>query len=186
MHKRARQKAHTCGPRRPLRFRRHCEHAGKPVTTCEYAGKPVTVKLPDGVDGPVEHAQALFKRAAKQRRAVDQLAPLIEAAQGQLEYVQEVQQSLTDLPRCVPRPRQHARAAMNSATPAPVAGPAAPLHHQALQPVWSCCTCCVIKPWHHADITGNPKHTDTTRPSFMESHQILYMKSHQILLVRMH
>lgn len=63
------------------------------------AGLSVTLTLADGAAGPVEHAQALFKRAAKQRRASQQLRPLLAEAEAQLEYVLEVQESLVELDR---------------------------------------------------------------------------------------
>lgn len=63
------------------------------------AGAEVTLKLKEGEAGPVEHAQALYKRAAKQRRAKQHAGPLIEDARWQLEYLQGVQQSLRDLQR---------------------------------------------------------------------------------------
>lgn len=61
----------------------------------------MTIKLKEGDEGPVEHAQGLFKRAAKQRRAAAQLAPLITQAESQLVYVQEVQETLSSLHQCV-------------------------------------------------------------------------------------
>ena len=65
------------------------------------AGDTVTLKLPDATTTPVEHAQKLYKRAAKQRRAGEQLRPKMEEAEEQLEYLGEVQESLRMLDRFV-------------------------------------------------------------------------------------
>ena len=69
------------------------------------AGETVTLKLKDPTSGPVENARVLFKRAAKQRRAVQHLEPLMAEAQEQLDYIAEVQGSLSLLDKCA----HHAR-----------------------------------------------------------------------------
>lgn len=69
------------------------------------AGEDVTVELPAkheaGREGAVAYAEALYRLAAKQRRAGAQVAPLIAAALAQLEYVEGVRESLSALAGCV-------------------------------------------------------------------------------------
>lgn len=62
------------------------------------AGVQVVLKV-DATVGPVVHAQKLYKRAAKQRRATAQLDPLMEQAKQQLQYLSEVEESLQELDR---------------------------------------------------------------------------------------
>jgi len=49
---------------------------------------------------PVEYAEKLYKRAGKQRRAAENLLPLISDAENLLAYVEEVQESVALLQRC--------------------------------------------------------------------------------------
>ena len=59
-------------------------------------GESVTIPL-DPLKTPVAAAEALYARARKQRRAVAQVAPLVEDAQAQVEYLQEVELMLQQL-----------------------------------------------------------------------------------------
>lgn len=77
----------------------------------EFAGETVTLRIADAAAGPVECAQKLFKRAAKQRRAQERVTPLMEAAEAQLTYVREVDESLQELGQCAPCLARHCRAA---------------------------------------------------------------------------
>jgi predicted ribosome quality control (RQC) complex YloA/Tae2 family protein len=70
------------------------------------AGAQVVLTV-DATVGPVEHAQKLYKRAAKQRRAIAQLEPLIEQAKEQLQYLSEVEESLHELRRQALSSEQH-------------------------------------------------------------------------------
>lgn len=65
------------------------------------AGEIVSLKITDATMTPVEHAEKLYKRAAKQRRAVEKLQPLIQETEKLLLYVEEVQESVALLERCV-------------------------------------------------------------------------------------
>jgi predicted ribosome quality control (RQC) complex YloA/Tae2 family protein len=53
-------------------------------------GEQVTVPL-DATKTPIECAEEFYKKARKQRRAVDQVAPLLEEARQQLEYLQDTE-----------------------------------------------------------------------------------------------
>ncbi|GAB4820402.1 hypothetical protein N2152v2_007448 [Parachlorella kessleri] len=59
-------------------------------------GTTLTIPL-DPLLPPVECAEALYRQARKQRRAVDQVAPLIEEARAQLDYLAEVELLLGQL-----------------------------------------------------------------------------------------
>ncbi|PRW59758.1 ferrous iron transporter A [Chlorella sorokiniana] len=59
-------------------------------------GAAVTLAL-DPEKTAVENAEALYKQARKQRRAVEQVAPLLEAARGELTYLSEVELMLQQL-----------------------------------------------------------------------------------------
>lgn len=60
----------------------------------------VQLKITDATMTPVEHAEKLYKRAAKQRRGAEKLLPLMEETKNLLAYVEEVQESVTLLQRC--------------------------------------------------------------------------------------
>ncbi|WIA33408.1 hypothetical protein OEZ86_006542 [Tetradesmus obliquus] len=60
-------------------------------------GKPVVIAL-DPLKTPMEQAEGLFKRARKLRRAVDAVAPLLEAAQQEAEYLETVELELAQMP----------------------------------------------------------------------------------------
>lgn len=64
------------------------------------AGKPVQLVIEDEELGPVQYAEKLYKKAAKHRRAVDQLQPLLDEAASQLEYVADVEENISELDRC--------------------------------------------------------------------------------------
>jgi predicted ribosome quality control (RQC) complex YloA/Tae2 family protein len=53
-------------------------------------GRDVTVPL-DATKTAIECAEEFYKKARKQRRAVDQVAPLLEEARQQLEYLQDTE-----------------------------------------------------------------------------------------------
>jgi predicted ribosome quality control (RQC) complex YloA/Tae2 family protein len=53
-------------------------------------GEQVTVPL-DSTKTAIECAEEFYKKARKQRRAVDQVAPLLEEARQQLEYLQDTE-----------------------------------------------------------------------------------------------
>lgn len=55
--------------------------------------------MTDATMTPVEHAEKLYKRAAKQRRGAEKLLPLIDETEKLLAYVGEVQESVTLLQR---------------------------------------------------------------------------------------
>lgn len=58
------------------------------------------LELSDPTISVIENAKLLYKKASKQRRAGAQLEPLIEAAEEQLIYLEEVAESLKELDRC--------------------------------------------------------------------------------------
>uniref|UniRef100_A0A383VBP0 NFACT RNA-binding domain-containing protein n=1 Tax=Tetradesmus obliquus TaxID=3088 RepID=A0A383VBP0_TETOB len=60
-------------------------------------GKPVFITL-DPLKTPMEQAEGLFKRARKLRRAVDAVAPLLEAARQEAEYLETVELELAQMP----------------------------------------------------------------------------------------
>jgi hypothetical protein len=57
----------------------------------------VLLVIEDDKLGPVQYAEKLYKKAAKHRRAVDQLQPLLDEAQNQLEYVADVEDNIAQL-----------------------------------------------------------------------------------------
>jgi hypothetical protein len=65
------------------------------------AGEKVKLAIPQDDLGPVQYAEKLYKKAAKQRRASEQLQPLIDDAEKQLEYIDEVEDEVMQLSRCV-------------------------------------------------------------------------------------
>lgn len=76
----------------------HAIKAGSSNITVEDwdTGEPITIAL-DSTKTPIACAEELYKKARKQRRAVDQVAPLIEEAQQQLEYLQDAECMLQQL-----------------------------------------------------------------------------------------
>ena len=78
-----------------------------------YAGESILLVIKDETLGPVQYAEKLYKKAAKHRRAVDQLQPLLDEASSQLEYVADVEDNILQLDRYVdpvvfpPRPVAH-------------------------------------------------------------------------------
>lgn len=66
------------------------------------AGEQVQLRITDETMTPVEHAEKLYKRAAKQRRAVEKLQPLVSDAEALLAYVEEVRESVALLDRFAP------------------------------------------------------------------------------------
>lgn len=56
--------------------------------------------IKDETLGPVHYAEKLYKKAAKHRRAVEQLQPLLDEAISQLEYVEDVAINISQLDRC--------------------------------------------------------------------------------------
>ena len=78
--------------------------AGEASLECDDwdTGSPVTVTIADPDAGPVACAKKLYARAAKQRRAAEQLAPLVAEAESGLTYLGEVAESLVTLDRCAP------------------------------------------------------------------------------------
>lgn len=63
------------------------------------AGEPVLLVIKEENMGPVQYAEKLYKKAAKQRRAVEQLQPLLDAASSQLDYVEDVENDISLLDR---------------------------------------------------------------------------------------
>ncbi|KAL4458209.1 hypothetical protein ABPG75_013074 [Micractinium tetrahymenae] len=59
-------------------------------------GEAVTIQL-DPEKSAVEFAEGLYKQARKQRRAVEQVAPLLAAARAELEYLAEVEVMLQQM-----------------------------------------------------------------------------------------
>lgn len=57
------------------------------------SGEPVSIQL-DADASPSEQAEGLYRRARKLRRAVDAVAPLLEAAQQEVEYLETVRVAL--------------------------------------------------------------------------------------------
>lgn len=57
--------------------------------------------IKDEALGPVQYAEKLYKKAAKHRRAVEQLQPLLDEASTQLEYVADVENNISQLERFV-------------------------------------------------------------------------------------
>jgi predicted ribosome quality control (RQC) complex YloA/Tae2 family protein len=53
--------------------------------------------VPDKDTTPVAAAEALYKKARKLRRATDALAPLLEAAQGEVEYLEQLESDVAQL-----------------------------------------------------------------------------------------
>jgi hypothetical protein len=64
------------------------------------AGEPVLLVIKDENLGPVQFAEKLYKKAAKHRRAIDQLQPLLDEAHTLLEYVADVEDNISQLDRC--------------------------------------------------------------------------------------
>lgn len=59
-------------------------------------GASVLLKL-DTTKSTVEQTAALYKKARKMRRAVDAVAPLMEAAEGEVAYLEDVGEALAQL-----------------------------------------------------------------------------------------
>ena len=76
----------------------HAIKSGSTSATVEDwdTGEQITIAL-DATKTPIEVAEEFYKKARKQRRAVDQVAPLIEEAQQQLEYLQDAECMLQQL-----------------------------------------------------------------------------------------
>lgn len=67
------------------------EEGAMEITVIDWeTDKEVSIPL-DPEKTPVAYAEALYAKARKQRRATEQVTPLIEEATGQLEYLQEVE-----------------------------------------------------------------------------------------------
>lgn len=60
------------------------------------SGDSVTIKL-DPTKTGVEYAQSLYNRSKKQKRGANITVPLLELAKGELSYMQEVEESLSQL-----------------------------------------------------------------------------------------
>ena len=60
-------------------------------------GAPVKIALDPSISA-VEQAEALYKRARKLRRAVGAVAPLLEAARGEVEYLEQVRRPIPSPP----------------------------------------------------------------------------------------
>lgn len=60
------------------------------------SGDSVTIKL-DPTKTGVESAQRLYNKSKKQKRSVDVTASLLELAKGELDYMQEAEESLRQL-----------------------------------------------------------------------------------------
>jgi len=76
----------------------HLAEPGSESVTVEDwdTGEPLSISL-DPLKTAVASAETLYAKARKQRRAVDQVAPLVEEAQAQIEYLKEVELLLQQL-----------------------------------------------------------------------------------------
>ena len=59
-------------------------------------GETISIAL-DPTKTPVEVAEGMYKRARKLRRAVDALTPLLAAAEGEVEYLEQLEGDLGGL-----------------------------------------------------------------------------------------
>ncbi|GFR44448.1 hypothetical protein Agub_g5659, partial [Astrephomene gubernaculifera] len=73
---------------------------GSPTAEVEdwETGQPLTLQL-DPTKPPVATAEALYRKARKLKRAVDAVQPLLEEAQGEVSYLEEIEVGLAGLKR---------------------------------------------------------------------------------------